>query len=211
MKKLRILTFLLSCIAVLGMTSCNDDTPANTETPLTDSQIAYGFSLLKGTHTGILVHGTGEYRNGKQINDTVKVSWEFQNDSSLVIHKVPGNILAANITDIDIRKTMVGQGEQDIRCRYSFVSVDPLVIAINPKPQTYEKLNYNGKDHKVELLYLHNSAYSAGAIDKQSQQFAMQVIALAIRIDDKQYQTFKTANALMFYSDDKIVLPGTAR
>ncbi len=204
MKKNRFFTFLIGCVAALGLASCNSDHPGDTYVPPTKPEILAGYTRLKSLHNGILISTKNDGQSGRQLRDTVKVTWDFQNDSVLVFHNVPSKILATHVGNADLKDALSTQPAQDIKCLYKFYTVDPILIFIYPMPVEYNSLTYGGTTHKVKLMFYLDSNFSFGEIDRKTQKLWMQLVVAGIQTDKDTPQTNKEPKGLVFVSDGTV-------
>lgn len=181
MKKTKLLTLILCCIAAVSFVSCNSkDDPAPTIQPPTAEEVKVAYNSIKGDYTGKLVYPK-TLSSFKSALDTLDTSWKISNDSVLVIKNFPTKVLASNITEPNLKEALEKAPAQDLDCRFGFYTVNPLVFLINPKTQKYT-LNYDDKTHEVLVVFYVNSLNSYGNFAKEK-KLQMQIAEGGIYVD----------------------------
>lgn len=184
MKKLSIISVFVCCLAALCLTSCNnDDSPRG----LPPEEVKTAFLTVKGSYDGDLIYEKkveGTAKPGKPTLDTLKISWQIDTDSTMLIKSFPSKLLATYITDKNLSATLAEQPNSDIKCYIGFYSMSPVAFIINPVALAFN-VNYGGKDHKVQVAFNVNSAYSFGAYNSTKKLLQMQIVEAAIYIDGK--------------------------
>ncbi len=185
MKKFKLLTLLFAAFAALTLTSCLNDDDDNTG--LTAEQIQMAYNATRGSHSGKIIYTTGFDKDGKDVKDSAKVSWDVTSDTVMYINNVPSKVLASVIADDDIRAAVETQGPQRIKCYINYINVSPIQWLVNPVSVSFDNLEYNGAKHKVTIAFYANSNYSFGqlitSVTPNIQM--MQFIAGALYVDDK--------------------------
>jgi hypothetical protein len=185
MKKFKLLTLFFAAFAALTLTSCLNDDDDNTG--LTAEQIQMAYNATRGSHSGKIYYTTGFNKDGKDVKDSAKVSWDVTSDTVMYINNVPSKVLASVIADDDIRAAVETQGPQRIKCYINYINVSPIQWLVNPVSVSFDNVEYNGAKHKVTIAFYANSNYSFGqlitSVTPNIQM--MQFIAGALYVDDK--------------------------
>ena len=105
MKKIKFLTMALSCMAVLGLTSClSDNGNDNVQYKLlgTTEKTVY-MNAITGSYKGKLKYMTAR-QDGKL--DSTDITWTITRDSVLTVTNFPVKVLANYITKADVKATV---------------------------------------------------------------------------------------------------------
>ena len=178
----------IGCLAALSLTSCNDD---DNSRGLTPEEVKTAFLTVKGSYDGDLIYEKkveGTVKPGKPTLDTLKVSWQIDTDSTMLIKSFPSKLLATYITDNALSTALAEQPNSDIKCYIGFYNLSPVAFIINPVAPAFN-VNYGGKDHKVQVAFNVNSVYSFGAYNSTKKQLQMQIVETAIYVDGKYEKT----------------------
>lgn len=187
------------CIAAVTFTSClNDDD----EPVLSPEEYQAAYQAIKGDYSGNLIYAKAksedakENVNDKNANDTIKVHWRIDTDSTLYVADFPSAPLAEHITNKEIREAIAAQPVQKLECRMGIMNNAPITFLINPAFATYN-VNYGGEDHKVQIAFYVNSTYSYGVysyfntnkeVDSKKPAMQMQILAGGVYVDEKLNQ-----------------------
>ncbi len=184
MKKLSIISMIVGCLTAMCLTSCNDSDAPKVLTP---EEVQSAFMTVKGDYTGDLVY---EKKTDKDVTpvkpelDTLKISWQIDTDSTLTIKAFPTKLLAERITDKALSEALAAQADVDLKCYIGFYSLNPVAFIINPVAPSYN-VNYDDKEHKVQVAFYVNSSFSYGAYNSNKKQIQMQIVEAAIYVDGK--------------------------
>ena len=130
MKKLKLVT-LACCVAAMGLTSCmNDNDDSGRE--LSKEELAYCLNTVKGTYQGDLIYIAKNVKDISDNTDTLKISWNITNDSTMTIKNFPTRLLAENISDDKLKAALAEAPNQDIDCIIGFINASPVQYLINP-------------------------------------------------------------------------------
>lgn len=190
MKKINLLSLLFMAFAAVMFTSCLDDDDDDNNA-LTPDEIQTCFNTVRGGHTGMLIY-QGRVANGnlRAKNDTVNASWSIMTDSTMSFRSIPDSVIATVAQDTAIMNAISRQGgHKNIDAYIGFVKLSPVQWLINPMTVTYDNLDYRGGKHKVQIVFLTNSAYSFGqrVTDNGGKtRQVVQLIAAAMFIDGTQ-------------------------
>ena len=197
MKTLKAIAFMVCCILIGStLTSCLNNNDDNTG--LTKEQQKSAYLQVKGDYNGKLVYSK-LLSDSKYTNDTLDISWSLDTDSTLQIKKFPSSVLAQNITNGSIKKTMTASDSVDIKCYTGFYSLSPVAFVVNPLSVTYN-LTYDGAAHKVQVVFYVNNSYSFGVYQPTTSTLTMQIVEAGIFVDGKlQTGMLKTATPFKLY------------
>ena len=195
MKKLKLVT-LACCMAAMGLTSCmNDSDDFGRE--LSKEELAYCLNTVKGTYQGDLIYIAKNVNDISDKTDTLKISWNIANDSTMTIKDFPTRLLTANISDAKLKAALEEAPNQDIECRIGFINASPVQYLINPKAPSYN-INHDGTEHKIQVAFYANSTNSFGSLNQTKKVLYMQIVEGAIYMDGKQTAYLTTANPFAF-------------
>ena len=183
MKKLKFVT-MACCVAAMGLTSCmNDNDDSGRE--LSKEELAYCLNTVKGTYQGDLIYIAKNVKDISDNTDTLKISWNIVNDSTMTIKNFPTRLLAENISDDKLKAALAEAPNQDIDCLIGFINASPVQYLINPKAPSYN-INHDGADHKIQVAFYANSTGSFGSFNQTKKVLYMQIVEGAIYMDGKQ-------------------------
>ena len=195
MKKIKLVT-MACCVAAMGLTSCmNDNDDSGRE--LSKEELAYCLNTVKGTYQGDLIYIAKNVKDISDKTDTLKISWNIVNDSTMTIKNFPTRLLTANISDEKLKAALAEAPNQDIECRIGFINSSPVQYLINPKAPSYN-INHDGTDHKIQVAFYANSTNSFGSLNQTKKVLYMQIVEGAIYMDGKQTAYLTTANPFAF-------------
>lgn len=195
MKKIKLVT-MACCVAAMGLTSCmNDNDDSGRE--LSKEELAYCLNTVKGTYQGDLIYIAKNVKDISDKTDTLKISWNIVNDSTMTIKNFPTRLLAENISDDKLKAALAEAPNQDIDCLIGFINASPVQYLINPKAPSFN-INHDGKDHKIQVAFYANSTGSFGSFNQTKKVLYMQIVEGAIYMDGKQTAYLTTANPFAF-------------
>lgn len=188
MKALKPFLMLCCCMAAVMFTSCSDDE----DTTLTPEERQEAFQTIKGNYDGDLIYAKLDATGKDYVNDTLKVSWEIDTDSTLTIANFPATPLATYITNEEIGKAIAEQSVQKLGCSISIFDNSPIAFFINPASITYQ-VDCDGEAHKVQFDFFVNYVYSYGVYSNFSNineadkgpKMQMQILVDKISVDGK--------------------------
>lgn len=165
MKVLKPFFMLCCCVAAVTFSSCfnDDDDPS-----LKPEERKAAFQVIKGDYTGKLIYADPAKKNISNKKDTLDVNWRVDTDSTLIIANFPSAPLAAYINNTELSAAIAKQPVQKLNCLIGIYHNSPITFLINPKVITYDKLEYGGKMHKVDIAFYINNSYSYGIYNKFS-------------------------------------------
>ncbi len=179
MKRLKFITLMICCLAAVSLSSClNEDE----YTGLTPEQKAAAFNTVKGTYEGDLIYPSQSASNKSDVTDTLKLKWEINTDSIMVIRNFPMSLLANNITNEDLAKALKAEQSRDLKCYINFTQVSPINFFVNPITPSFT-LKYNDKNHLVQIAMLTNKIYSFGTYDSEKSLLQMQIVEAAVYVN----------------------------
>ena len=106
----------------------------------------------------------------------------MNSDSVMTIRNFPVELLASNITNPELAKALRKQQPRDWKCYINFTQVQPVTFFINPTLQSFS-LNYNDKDHVVQIAMLGNDIYSFGMYNSSKKMMQMQIVEAAVYVN----------------------------
>lgn len=204
MKVLKPFLMLCCCVAAVSFSSCLNE---NDEPTLKPEERKAAFQVIKGDYTGKLIYADPAKKNTTNKNDTLDVNWRVDTDTTLTVANFPTAPLAAYINNTELSKAIAKQPMQKLDCLIGIYDNSPITFLINPKVITFDKLEYDGKMHKVDIAFYINNRYSygvynnfsnAGKVEK-TPMMHMQFIIGAVYVDGKlNNELLKKATALVF-------------
>ncbi len=195
MKKLKFVT-MACCVAAMGLTSCLNDSD-DTRSDMSKEEVAYCFNAVRGTYEGNLIYVAKNVKDVNDNTDTLKISWNIANDSTMTIKNFPTRLLTDNISDEKLKAALAEAPNQDIECRIGFINSSPVQYLINPKAPSYN-INHDGTEHKIQVAFYANSTNSFGSLNQTKKVLYMQIVEGAIYMDGKQTAYLTTANPFAF-------------
>ena len=197
MKNLKYLT-VACCLAAMEVTAtgCLDDSN-DTRSEMSKEEIAYCLNTVRGSYDGNLIYVSKNVKDVNDNTDTLKISWSIINDSTMTICDFPTRLLAANITNAELKKAIEEAPDQDITCRIGFINSSPVQFLVNPVSPAL-KLNFEGAEHKIQPAFYVNSTNSFGTFNQTKKELYMQIVEGAIFMDEKQTSYLTTANPFAF-------------
>lgn len=199
MKKTTLFAIAFGCLTALGLTSCLDDDNNNNNSSrtLTPTEVAQCYSLVKGHYQGDMLYRAVNPDNALDQTDTVSVSWNIPNDSTLIIENFPAKALAEAVTSKAVKEVLAEAPAQEIKCFIGFISVSPVQFLIYPYTLDYA-LHYGDKDHKIQVAFYVNTTYSYGSYDATDNSLVLQIIAASIYEDGTQVEYLTSATPFCF-------------
>ena len=195
MKKLKFVT-MACCVAAMGLTSCLNDSD-DTRSEMSKEEVAFCLNKVKGTYDGNLIYVAKNVKDVNDNTDTLKISWNIANDSTMTIKSFPTRLLTDNISDEKLKAALAEAPNQDIECRIGFINSSPVQFLVNPVSPVL-KLNFEGAEHKIQPAFYVNSTNSFGTFNQAKKELYMQIVEGAIFMDEKQTSYLTTANPFAF-------------
>lgn len=189
MKRFKISTLVMCCLAAMSLTLASCDTDDDGYKSLTKEEVKAAFNTVKGDYVGKLIYEAPNVMNTNDNTDTTAVSWSINTDSTLHVKSFPIATIAYGVkTNTDEAKAfklaLEKQPSVDIDCAIGFVTLSPIQFIINPSTVTFT-MNWNGKDHKVQIPFMINYSRSFGQYNSNKNILSMQIAAAAIYVDEK--------------------------
>ena len=187
MKRFKISTLVMCCLAAMSLTLASCDTDDDGYKSLTKEEVKAAFNTVKGDYVGKLIYEAPNVMNTNDNTDTTAVSWSINTDSTLHVKSFPIATIAYGVkTNTDEAKAfklaLEKQPSVDIDCKIGFVTLSPIQFIINPSTVTLT-MNWSGKDHKVQIPFMINYARSFGQYNSNKNILNMQIAAAAIYVD----------------------------
>lgn len=200
MKHFKLFSLLLCGLAAMTLTSClNDDDDNNKLTP---AEIQQAYLAVAGNHKGKVVIQAINPQNPADKLDTLAASWNVTTDSTMTVHNVPISKLAPYINDDNLKAAIAQLPDTTVQCLIGFTQLSPVTFLVNPNTLTYEKLNYNGGTHKVQIGFYTNNYNSYGTYNASSHMMGVQMIIGGIYIDGVYISTLLTESFPMVFRTD---------
>lgn len=193
----KVFLFIVSAIFALSAASCMKD---NDYKPLTKQEKAYCLNLVGGVHKGYLFYEAVNPDNPMDNVDTLNVSWNIKNDSTLIVDYVPVKIFADKISKSSLKEAVSAQDDVMLECKIGFQSTSPVQYLVNPKVITYDNLTYDGVSHKVQIYFYANYSGSFGAYNESKNAHTIQIVEAAVYVDDKLDNMLGEAVPFLLYS-----------
>lgn len=208
MRAIKFMSLLACAFVALAFTSCISDDD-NSSTGLTAEEIQACYLATSGSYDGNMIYKKDATSTAVNNNDTVKVSWSINTDSTMIIRNVPSKAIATAFTNNKaLREAVAEQPNQNINCYIGYYNIydkgqntQQVVWLINPITVTYDALTYSGETHKVQVVFLANNGYSFGSCKTATRKASMQIVIAGVYIDGK-YDSSSVGQyvALAFYN-----------
>lgn len=188
MKRLNLIGFAVACLIAGGVfTSCLEDEDSG----LTPAEQQSAYLQVKGDYNGKMVYSKQKEDKSAYVNDTIPMSWSINTDSTIIVKQFPSTLLAANISDENIKTAMAACDPVDIKCYTGYYSLSPVGFLVNPTSPTYT-LTYGGATHKVQVAFYVNNRYVYGVYTPASGLLQIQLIEAGIYVDGVYNSTLLT-------------------
>lgn len=184
MKRKNLLFLAIAFLATFSLASClNDDYESRAKLPSAE-ELKAASKLIQGSYQGKIYQYGLNYRTGKlEKKDSVNSSWEIKDDSTLVIRNFPSRMLAANITDSVLRKTIAALPDQEIKCAIGVYSVKPILFLAAPYAINLGKMTYKGQLHDISLHFRLDPSFTYGGYDTESKTSACRLRGILVYVD----------------------------
>lgn len=184
MKRKNLLFLAIAFLATFSLASClNDDYESKAKLPSAE-ELKAASKLIQGSYQGKIYQYGLNYRTGKlEKKDSVNSSWEIKDDSTLVIRNFPSRMLAANITDSVLRKTIAALPDQEIKCAIGVYSVKPILFLAAPYAINLGKMTYKGQFHDISLHFRLDPSFTYGGYDTESKTSACRLRGILVYVD----------------------------
>ncbi len=197
MKKLKLFSILVCCLAALSFMSCNSsNTPS--WTPLTSAQKASCFTQVTGSHTGKMIYVSDEHKTStSDVSDTTSVNWNIGSgvgtDTTLTVTNFPIKVLAKYIPEEKVSKALASyEIPTSFKSAIYFHQITP-TPAFLIKPEVVKcNVNYDGADHVISLYFYQSSVYSItsyGFYNSAQKALNMNILFGGYKIDAKDNDT----------------------
>ena len=200
MKTKQLVSIMIGCLTVLCVTSClGDDTSESDSQTLTKAQIAQCFMTVAGNYTGKLYYEAKSSDGYATIVDSLDTSWYIPTDSTLIITDFPAKVVAELVSYQPLKAALAEAPNKMVNCKTWYLKTSPIELLVNPYTIEYD-LEFDGKQHKVHVVFYANNTYSFGVYDSGSNSMVVKIIPAVIYVDEKQ-TSYLTSSQLIFFSN----------
>ena len=197
MRKFKVLSLLVCCLATTFMSSCLGDDDGNSG--LSPEQVGQCLNAITGRYTGEMVYASTNPDNAKDNTDTLQIAWTVMaTDTTLTIYNFPAARIASSIDDQKVADALVDAMPADVISKLYFFNNSPISFMMYPGPVTYE-VNYGGEDHKV-TAYFYAGNYSFGLHSATAKKMQMQLILGGVYFDDDLKTNHLKENKIFVFS-----------
>lgn len=206
MKRKNLLFLAIAFLATFSLASClNDDYESRAKLPSAE-ELKAASKLIQGSYQGKIYQYGLNYRTGKlEKKDSVNSSWEIKDDSTLVIRNFPSRMLAANITDSVLRKTIAALPDQEIKCAIGVYSVKPILFLAAPYAINLGKMTYKGQLHDISLHFRLDPSFTYGGYDTESKTSACRLRGILVYVDGvRDDSAISPLTTFLIYSKPKL-------
>ena len=190
---------MFGCLTALCVCSClGDDTSESDSQTLTKAQIAQCFQTVAGNYTGKLYYEATSSDGYTTIVDSLDASWYIPTDSTLIITDLPAKALAEYVSYQPLKAALAEAPNKMVNCKTWYLETSPVEFLVNPYTIEYD-LEFDGKQHKVNVVFYANNTYSFGVYDSGEKSMVVKIIPALIYVDDKQ-TSYLTSSQLIFFS-----------
>ena len=200
MKTKQLVSIMIGCLTALCVTSClGDDTSESNSQTLTKAQIAQCFMTVAGNYTGKLYYEAKSSDGYATIVDSLDTSWYIPTDSTLIITDFPAKAVAGFVSYQPLKAALAEAPNKMVNCKTWYLKTSPIELLVNPYTIEYD-LEFDGKQHKVHVVFYANNTYSFGVYDSGSNSMVVKIIPAVIYVDEKQ-TSYLTSSQLIFFSN----------
>ena len=200
MKTKQLVSIMIGCLTALCVTSClGDDTSDNDSQTLTKAQIAQCFQTVAGSYSGYLYYEAKSNDGYTTVVDSLGASWYIPTDSTLIITDFPAKALAEYVSYQPLKAALAEAPNKMVNCKTWYLKTSPIELLVNPYTIEYD-LEFDGKQHKVHVVFYANNTYSFGVYDSGSNSMVVKIIPAVIYVDEKQ-TSYLTSSQLIFFSN----------
>lgn len=200
MKTKQFVSIMFGCLTALCVTSClGDDTSDNDSQTLTKAQIAQCFQTVAGSYSGYLYYEAKSNDGYTTVVDSLGASWYIPTDSTLIITDFPAKAVAEYVTYQPLKTALAEAPNKVVNCKTWYLETSPVEFLVNPYTIEYD-LEFDGKQHKVHVVFYANNTYSFGVYDSGSNSMVVKIIPAVIYVDEKQ-TSYLTSSQLIFFSN----------
>lgn len=200
MKTKQLVSIMIGCLTALCVTSClGDDTSESDSQTLTKAQIAQCFMTVAGNYTGKLYYEVKSSDGYATIVDSLDTSWYIPTDSTLIITDFPAKVVAELVSYQPLKAALAEAPNKMVNCKTWYLKTSPIELLVNPYTIEYD-LEFDGKQHKVHVVFYANNTYSFGVYDSGSNSMVVKIIPAVIYVDEKQ-TSYLTSSQLIFFSN----------
>ena len=190
---------MFGCLTALCVSSClGDDTSESDSQTLTKAQIAQCFQTVAGNYTGKLYYEAASSDGYTTIVDSLDASWYIPTDSTLIITDLPAKALAEYVSYKPLKTALAEAPNKMVNCKTWYLETSPIEFLVNPYTIEYD-LEFDGKQHKVNVVFYANNTYSFGVYDSGEKSMVVKIIPALIYVDDKQ-TSYLTSSQVIFFS-----------
>ena len=200
MKTKQLVSIMIGCLTALCVTSClGDDTSESDSQTLTKAQIAQCFQTVAGSYSGYLYYEAKSNDGYTTVVDSLDASWYIHTDSTLIITDFPAKAVAEYVTYQPLKTALAEAPNKVVNCKTWYLETSPVEFLVNPYTIEYD-LEFDGKQHKVHVVFYANNTYSFGVYDSAEKSMVVKIIPAVIYVDEKQ-TSYLTSSQLIFFSN----------
>ena len=173
---------MICCLTATFITSClgNDD---DNNKQITPAEAKACMQTMRGVYTGKLYYLHTNDTNQVTSTDSLNAGW-IVNDSLVIINNYPTKALAEHVTNASMKAALLNAVQQPLICEVGITNTSPIEFLVNPRPMKF-KLNYDGEDHEIAIVYYVNSIRSFGIYNRDKDILEIMVCIGGIYVDDK--------------------------
>lgn len=186
MKKSSIIFITLCVIGCICLTSCLKDDERNGTDQLSNEERVSYFLSMTGTYTGSVTY-TDDDDTKQTIDNITAVVSGNGSDSIIVAKAFPNEVIAACIQDsTKIKEALLKTENKDINSVFHFNAIGSVISYKVISESMDFDINYDGKVHKVNILFSSNPPSSGfGIFNASKHQIGFKLEINAIYVDNK--------------------------
>jgi hypothetical protein len=154
---------------------------------------------VAGNYTGKLYYEAKSSDGYATIVDSLDTSWYIPTDSTLIITDFPAKAVAGFVSYQPLKAALAEAPNKMVNCKTWYLKTSPIELLVNPYTIEYD-LEFDGKQHKVHVVFYANNTYSFGVYDSGSNSMVVKIIPAVIYVDEKQ-TSYLTSSQLIFFSN----------
>ena len=204
MKTKQLISIMFGCLAAMCVTSClGDDTSDSDSQTLTKAQIAQCYQTIAGSYSGFLYYEAKSSDGYTTVVDSLDASWYIPTDSTLIITDFPAKALAEHVSYQPLKAALAEAPNKIVNCKTWYIETSPVEFLVNPYTLEYD-LEFDGKQHKVHVVFYVNNTYSFGVYDS-SKNMVMKIIPAVIYVDEQQTSYLNSSQLIFFSNSHKAI------
>ena len=111
----------------------------------------------------------------------------------------PAKAVAEYVSYQPLKTALAEAPNKMVNCMTWYLETSPVEFLVNPYTIEYD-LEFDGKQHKVHVVFYANNTYSFGVYDSEEKMMMLKIIPAMLYVDEKP-TSYLTSSQLILFSE----------